>query len=101
MKISVMAIALAIAFALPVAAHAASCGVPQGYGTSNPNTFNRSTCGPTGNNSNSYATPNAANQAEVLRGSGAQKAEPTGYGTTNPYVPNSGAAKLGSNTSGN
>ena len=101
MKISIIALALAIALALPVAAQAASCGVPQGYGTSNPNTFNRSTCGPTGNNSNSYATPNAANQAEVLRGSGAQKAEPTGYGTTNPYVPNSGAAKLGSNTSGN
>ena len=101
MKISIIAIALAIALALPVAAQAASCGVPQGYGTSNPNTFNRSTCGPTGNNSNSYATPNAANQAEVLRGSGAQKAEPTGYGTTNPYVPNSGAAKLGSNSSGN
>ena len=66
MKISIIAIALAIALALPVAAQAASCGVPQGYGTSNPNTFNRSTCGPTGNNSNSYATPNAANQAEVL-----------------------------------
>ena len=101
MKISVMAIGLAIAFALPVAAQAASCGVPQGYGTSNPNTFNRSTCGPTDNDANGSATPNAANQAEVLRGSGAQKAEPTGYGTTNPYVPNSGAANLGSNSSGN
>ena len=101
MKISVMAIGLAIAFALPVAAQAASCGVPQGYGTSNPNTFNRSTCGPTGNNSNSYATPNAANQPEALRGSGAQKVEPTGYGTTNPYVPNSGAPNLGSNSTGN
>ena len=101
MKISVMAIGLAIAFAFPAAAQAASCGVPQGYGTSNPNTFNRSTCGITDNNSNSYATPNAANQSEALRGSGAQKVEPTGYGTTNPYVPNSGAAKLGSNSSGN
>jgi hypothetical protein len=71
MKISVMAIGLAIAFAFPVAAQAASCGVPQGYGTSNPNTFNRSTCRPTDNNSNSYATPDATNQAEVLRGNGA------------------------------
>jgi hypothetical protein len=101
MKISVMAISLAIALAVPVLAEAANCGVPQGYGTSNPNTFNRSTCGTTNKNSNNYATPNAAKQAEVLRGSGTQKAEPAGYGTTNPYVPNSGAAKLGSNSSGN
>jgi hypothetical protein len=98
MKISVLAIGLAIALALPAAAQAASCGVPQGYGTSNPNTFNRSTCGTT---NNSYATPNAAKQAEVLQGSGAQKSQPVGYGTTNPYVPNSGAANLGSNSSGN
>ena len=53
MKISVLAVGLAMALALPVAAQAANCGVPQGYGT------------------------------------------------TNPYVPNSGAANLGSNTSGN
>jgi hypothetical protein len=101
MKIGVMAIGLAIALTLPIAAQAESCGVPQGNGTSNPNTVNRSTCGLTDNNSIDYATPNAANQADVPRGSGAQKAEPTGYGTTNPYVPNSGAANLGSNTSGN
>jgi hypothetical protein len=98
MKISVLAIGLAMALALPVAAQAANCGVLQGYGTSNPNTSNRSTCGIT---DNSYATPNAANQAEALQGSGTQKSEPEGYGTTNPYVPNSGAANLGSNTSGN
>jgi hypothetical protein len=99
MKISIIAISLAIALALPVAAEAASnCGVPQGYGTSNPNTFNRSTCE---NSDSSYSVPNAAKQAEVLTPSGVQKAKPTGFGTTNPYIPNSGAANLGSNTGGN
>jgi hypothetical protein len=27
-----------------------------------------------------------------------ERAKPQGYGTTNPYIPNSGAAHLGSNT---
>ena len=99
MKITVIATSLAVALILPIAAQAASnCGVPEGYGTSNPHTFNRSTCG---SSDNSYSAPTAAKQDEVLTPSGVQKAKPTGYGTTNPYIPNSGAANLGSNTSGN
>ena len=46
MKISSIAIGLAITLTAPVAAQAGSnCGVPQGYGTNNTHTFNRSTCG--------------------------------------------------------
>ena len=49
---------LVAALALPIAAQAKTdCGVPQGYGTNNPNTFNRSTCGL---GDNSYNVPNAA-----------------------------------------
>jgi hypothetical protein len=99
MKIRIIVTSLAVALILPIAAQAASnCGVPQGYGTSNPHTFNRSTCG---SSNNSYSVPNASKQADVLTPSGVQKAKPAGYGTTNPYIPNSGAASLGSNTSGN
>jgi len=72
----------------PLAAEASEgCGVPQGYGTTNPFTFNRSTCGP-GDVSYSH-------NAVVLN---SERAKPQGYGTTNPYIPNSGAAHLGSNT---
>ena len=49
---------LVAALALPIAAQAGTdCGVPQGYGTNNAHTFNRSTCG---NGDNSYNVPNAA-----------------------------------------
>jgi hypothetical protein len=98
MKIRIIAASLAVALILPIAAQAGSnCGVSQGYGTSNPHTFNRSTCG---FSDNSYSVPDSARQSEVLIPSGAQKNKPVGYGTNNPYIPNSGADKLGSNTSG-
>ena len=99
MRTTLIAASFAVAaLALPIAAQAASnCGVPQGYGTTNPYTFNRSTCG---NGDNSYNVPNAAKQTEVVTGSGTESGPPAGYGTTNPYIPNSGAPHLGSNTDG-
>ena len=88
---------LLAALALPMAAQARSdCGVPQGYGTNNPFTFNRSTCGL---GDNSYHVPNGstpdreASEAEPLK-------KPAGYGTNNRFIPNSGAPHLGSNTAG-
>ena len=59
MKTGILATSfLVAALALPIAAQAATdCGVPQGYGTNNPNTFNRSTCGL---GDNGYNVPNAA-----------------------------------------
>jgi hypothetical protein len=99
MKIRIIATSLAIALVLPIAAQAASkCGVPEGYGTSNPYTFNRSTCG---NVDNRYSAHDPVRRSKVLTPSGVQKNKPAGYGTTNPYIPNSGAANLGSNTGGN
>ena len=100
MKIYIMGAGLAIAaFTLPVAAQARDyCGVPQGYGTNNSHTFNRSTCGL---GDNSYHVPNSAKLGEFVIGSGVTKRRPAGYGTTNPFIPNSGAPHLGSNTAGN
>jgi hypothetical protein len=88
---------LVAALALPIAAQAKTdCGVPQGYGTNNPNTFNRSTCGL---GDNSYHVPTGstpdrgASEVEPLK-------KPAGYGTNNRFIPNSGAPHLGSNTAG-
>ena len=91
MKINIIGISLAIlGLALPIAAQANSdCGIPQGYGTTNPHPFNASTCGL---GDNSYHVPNTAKDAKFRK--------PAGYGTTNPYIPNSGAPHLGSNTDG-
>ena len=98
MKIRIIATSLAVALFFPIAAQAAgNCGVPEGYGTNNPYTFNRSTCGIS---DHSYSKPNAAEQKEVLTPSGVQKRKPAGYGTGNPFIPNSGAPHLGSNTAG-
>ena len=94
MKTAIIAACFLFALAAPLAAPTAAladgpgCGVPQGYGTSNPNTFNRSTCGM---GSSASTQPTAA---QVPGG------QPAGFGTANPYVPNSGAANLGSNTAG-
>ena len=99
MKISVIAIGLAIALGLPLAAEAAgSCGVPQGYGTSNPYTANRSTCG---FDQDGAPASDVEQKADVPADSAARPSKPRGYGTTNPYIPNSGAGDLGSNSSGN
>jgi hypothetical protein len=95
MKTAIIAATFLFALAAPLAAPTAAmadgpgCGVPQGYGTSNPNTFNRSTCG-----MGSAATSQSAGTAQVPGG------QAQGFGTANPYVPNSGAANLGSNTAG-
>ena len=99
MKISVIAIGLAIALGLPLAAEAAgSCGVPQGYGTSNPYTANRSTCGFV---QDGVPDRDAEQKADVPTTSAARPSKPEGYGTTNPYIPNSGSAHLGSATDSN
>ena len=98
MKTQIIAASLAIALAaLPLAAQAAQdCGVPQGYGTSNPSTFNRSTCGFAVQVANKSS---GAGWNQVSNGESRVK-RPAGYGTSNPYIPNSGAPDLGSNTAG-
>src|SRR5690349_24559076 len=98
MKTQIIAACFAIAVAaLPLAAQAAQdCGVPQGYGTTNPFTFNRSTCGLAGHvesRSTGAGWSQISNDESRIE-------RPTGYGTTNPYIPNSGAPDLGSNTAG-
>jgi hypothetical protein len=88
MKTAIIAATLALALAAPAMADPtgpADCGVPQGYGTSNPHTFNRSTCGLGGDQASSSQVPGG---------------RPAGYGTSNPYIPNSGSANFGSNTDG-
>jgi len=96
MKTAIIAATFLFALAAPLAAPTAAmadgpgCGVPQGYGTNNPHTFNRSTCGM----SASSSARTEANSAQIPSG------PPAGFGTANPYVPNSGAANLGSNTAG-
>src|SRR5690242_1326050 len=98
MNIKIIAACFAVVMAaLPVAAQAAQdCGVPQGYGTTNPFTFNRSTCGFTAHvdsRSGGAAWGQATNDVDRTE-------KPAGYGTTNPYIPNSGAPDLGSNSAG-
>jgi hypothetical protein len=86
---------LLAAFALPIAAQAGSdCGVPQGYGTTNPFTFNRSTCG---FGDNSYHVPTGSAPA---RGVSETVTKPADIGTNNAFLPNTGAAQMGSNTGG-
>jgi hypothetical protein len=86
---------LVAALALPIAAQAKTdCGVPQGYGTNNPNTFNRSTCGL---GDNSYNVPNAAAAEQGVRET---VGRPQDIGRNNPFIPNSGEPHLGSNTDG-
>ena len=86
---------LVAALALPIAAQAGTdCGVPQGYGTNNSHTFNRSTCG---NGDNSYHVPNAAAAEQGVRET---VGRPQDIGRNNPFIPNSGARHLGSNTDG-
>ncbi|HZT21132.1 MAG TPA: hypothetical protein VFA23_17095 [Dongiaceae bacterium] len=90
MKTQIIAASFLALVAAPLAARAEApaCGVPQGYGTSNPYTSNRSTCGFGG----------ASYSGVQDTGAGRVSAKPQGYGTTNPFIPNSGAAHLGSNT---
>jgi hypothetical protein len=86
---------LLAALALPMAAQAGSdCGVPQGYGTTNPFTFNRSTCG-LGNNSYHVPTGSAP-----TRGVSETVTKPADIGTNNALLPNTGAPQMGSNTDG-
>jgi hypothetical protein len=86
---------LIAALALPIAAQAGTdCGVPQGYGTNNPNTFNRSTCGV---GDKSYNVPNAS---AAQAGANETVGRPQDIGRNNPFIPNSGAPHLGSNTDG-
>jgi hypothetical protein len=86
---------LVAALALPIAAQAGTdCGVPQGYGTNNAHTFNRSTCG---NGDNSYNVPNAAAAEQGVRET---VGRPEDIGRNNPFIPNSGEPHLGSNTDG-
>jgi hypothetical protein len=86
---------LVAALALPIAAQAGTdCGVPQGYGTNNSHTFNRSTCG---NGDNSYHVPNAAAAEQGVRET---VGRPQDIGRNNPFIPNSGEPHLGSNTDG-
>jgi len=94
MKINIIAISFAIiGLALPIAAQAGSdCGIPQGYGTTNPYTFNRSTCGIT---DNSYHVPNAATDKELVAGSRARRIRPLVMGQP---IPTSQTAR--SNTEG-
>jgi hypothetical protein len=98
MKIGIIATSfLLAALALPIAAQARSdCGVPQGYGTNNPFTFNRSTCGL---GDNSYHVPTGSTPDRGVSEVEPRK-KPAGYGTNNPFIPNSGAPHLGSNTAG-
>jgi hypothetical protein len=86
---------LMAALALPMAAQARSdCGVPQGYGTTNPFTFNRSTCG---FGDNSYHVPAGATlDREVSE----TVTKPADIGTNNAFLPNTGAPQTGSNTGG-
>jgi hypothetical protein len=90
MRTAIIATSFLLALAAPLAAMAepASCGVPQGYGTSNPHTFNRSTCGFGNGSYSGVATPS----------SGVGGGQPQGFGTSNPYIPNSGSPHLGSAT---
>jgi len=91
MRTAIIAVSFLLALAAPLAAiaePATSCGVPQGYGTSNPHTFNRSTCGFGDSSYSSVATPSSS------VGGG----QPQGFGTSNPYIPNSGSPHLGSAT---
>jgi hypothetical protein len=85
---------LIAALALPIAAQANDCGVPQGYGTNNPNTFNRSTCGL---DEKGYHVPSGSSDSS---GVSDVVTKPADIGTNNPYVPNTGAPHLGSNTDG-
>ena len=87
---------LVAALALPIAAQAGTdCGVPQGYGTNNAHTFNRSTCGI---GDNSYNVPNAA--AAEAGCPAKPSSRPQDIGRNNPFIPNSGEPHLGSNTDG-
>jgi hypothetical protein len=93
MRTAIIAASFLLALAAPLAAMAepaGNCGVPQGYGTSNPNTFNRSTCGFGNGSVSSVATPD----------DGVGGGQPQGFGTSNPYIPNSGSPHLGSATAG-
>ena len=93
MRTAIIAASFLLALAAPLAAiaePAGSCGVPQGYGTSNPHTFNRSTCGFGNARYSGTSTPSNA------VGGG----QPQGFGTSNPYIPNSGSPHLGSATEG-
>ena len=93
MRTAIIAASLLLALAAPLAANAepaTSCGVPQGYGTSNPHTFNRSTCGFGDSSYSSVATPSSSY--------GVGGGQPQGFGTSNPYIPNSGSPHLGSAT---
>ena len=96
MKTGILATSfLVAALTLPLAAQAGTdCGVPQGYGTNNPNTFNRSTCGL---GDNSYNVPNAAAAEQGVRET---VGRPQDIGRNNPFIPNSGEPHLGSNTDG-
>jgi hypothetical protein len=96
MKTGILATSfLVAALALPIAAQAATdCGVPQGYGTNNPNTFNRSTCGL---GDSGYNVPNAA---AAQAGVSETVSRPQDIGRNNPFIPNSGEPNLGSNTDG-
>jgi hypothetical protein len=86
---------LVAALALPIAAQAApDCGVPQGYGTNNPNTFNRSTCGL---GDNSYHVPSGSSDNSGVSN---VVTKPADIGTNNAFVPNTGAPQLGTNTDG-
>ena len=86
---------LMAALALPIAAQAGSaCGVPQGYGTTNPFTFNRSTCGL---GDNSYQVPTGSTPD---RGVSETVTKPADIGTNNAFLPNTGAPRMGSNTDG-
>jgi len=86
---------LMAALALPIAAQAGTaCGVPQGYGTNNTHTANRSTCGA---GDSSYNVPNAAAADEGVRET---VGRPEDIGRANPFIPNSGEPHLGSNTDG-
>jgi hypothetical protein len=96
MKIAIMAASfLAAALALPIAAEAGpDCGVPQGYGTNNPFTFNRSTCGL---GDYSYHVPTGSN---LGKGVSETVTKPADIGSNNAFLPNTGAPHLGSNTDG-
>jgi len=86
---------LMAALALPIAAQAGTaCGVPQGYGTNNTHTANRSTCGA---GDSSYHVPDAAAAEQGVREA---VGRPEDIGRANPFIPNSGEPHLGSNTDG-